>query len=72
MRLVEQEMLLQAAMEQVDAMESPPYGVLHVRFHKSEEVLSSKSATAAEQESARQELAALASRRLMTVWFNAW
>lgn len=83
MKLVEQEMVLQAARDQVDAMEpplqpppteqpTPTLGSLHIQYDALEETLNSDTASEAERTAARAKLAALASPRLMTVWFNAW
>ncbi|WIA39860.1 hypothetical protein OEZ86_013307 [Tetradesmus obliquus] len=70
MKLVEAEMLLRAAKEQCDCMEPAGQGPLHKRCSE----LRDKHNKPASELSADewQHLQALASPRLLTVWFNSW
>lgn len=68
MKLVEEQMLLQAALDQVDVMELTDAGLLHAEYMEIRERIHHQEAT----EDDRRSLQALASPRLMTVWFNAW
>jgi hypothetical protein len=68
MKLVEEQMLLQAAMDQVDVMELTDDGLLHAEYKEIKGRIENHKATDAD----RRLLQALASPRLMTVWFNAW
>ena len=71
LRLVEQELLLQAAFAQVEAMEARSYGILHTKFYELDAKLV-EGAGALPNSDERELIAALASPRLLTVWFNAW
>lgn len=68
MQLVEQEILLQAAFYQVETMERIDEGVLHTQFTEIVQRLEAYKAN--DKDLAMIE--ALASPRLLTVWFNAW
>lgn len=68
MKLVEEQMLLQAALNQLDVMELTDDGLLHAEYVKIRERIEKHKAT----QDDRRALQALASPQLMTVWFNAW
>jgi hypothetical protein len=68
MKLVEEQMLLQAALDQVDVMELTHQGPLHAEYMEIRGRIRNQGATEAD----RRALQALASPRLMIVWFNAW
>jgi hypothetical protein len=71
MRLVEQELLLQAAFAQVEAMEERCYGILHTKFYELDAKLVQGAGLMPDSDE-REMVAALVSPRLLTVWFNAW
>jgi len=73
MRLIEAEMLMQAAQQQLRQVErggssSNPKGPLHQDYEELLDSDSLKDLTADQLGSLR----ALASPRLLTVWFNSW
>ena len=68
MKLVEQQMLLQAALEQVDLLEMTDKGLLHAEYDEIRGRIQNNAATDDDIKA----LEALASPRLITVWFNAW
>lgn len=73
MQLVETEMLLAAASEQLDVWE-PVEGELHMRYNAilAKHKPGFEGAKQQLSDADLQALQALASPRLLTVWFNSW
>jgi hypothetical protein len=71
MKLIEVEMLLAAAHEQLQDMEDPA-GPLHREFAKLEAKHRQSKAHQELSADDLERLQALASPRLITIWFNSW